>query len=304
VCVFLDCLNRCAPIALITERPLVLEPDFDSGEQVPSDNIERDGVDSTSPGPADYGSFFYWPSVLMQSFLDAYVSRGGSPHEFFSRMESSNIILCTNYSGVVVIAMHCISEVVRRKCNFVVYSACDSCELPQRCLKHHPVSSRAEHLLSDVLQRVDAATVDQLSRMQAQCTSEYLEKSAQRPPRRMTQRSWVRRCHRETSGNFLKATLAYLGTVVFDRDVTLPCMLHPGSRCRLWPERCPNSMVVEIGGHTCTPWSATGKQEGWLSKHSLIALVCFSVGAMQPDRHCDQPEHTRESIVGLAACLA
>eukprot|EP00959_Pyramimonas_sp_CCMP1952_P017347 368350-Pyramimonas_sp.AAC.1 len=42
--------------------------------------------------------------------------------------------------------------------------------------------------------------------------------------------------------------------------------------CRVTPPIGPNTIWIEIGGNTCTPWSIKGYQLGWLDPESLPSI--------------------------------
>ena len=139
------------------------------------------------------------------------------------------------------------------------------------CLKSLP--KPPQHIFTDVMGWLPRSVRSRLADMQSKAA----------PPASSTKSD-----EKEIGADFFHNAAQYLAAAVQASDLHSYCAVHE-QMCALVPpgladDAAARPLWLEAAGNTCTPWSASGRQKGWLDAESLPAFAWGAFLALsQPD---------------------
>ncbi len=157
---------------------------------------------------------------------------------------------------------------------FRFYASCDSEETSRAALTALPI--RSEHLFKELLHRIDATSLMQLQRLQKERRAAYHSEIGKHG-----QSTVCSKVLGQFTRSFLDAASKLLAKAAYPNAAWCE---HHHKFCPIWPDHVESMIHLEVGGNTCTPWSAQNRKcESWLDPVALPCLVWLaSTGKVCP----------------------
>ena len=235
-------------------------------------------MDTTDSGPESFEEMMGWARKLLSSALAFISMKGADEAAVLKRIFSMKLLVTTSYSGIGVpeLSLHFLQDALRAhrgggELSFCIHSSTEIDRFCRRMLEAHHTQTGSEHLFGDLLERVTKQDVEALQELQGKYKALFnaavrRQSETLSPTQRKTLVSKYGRA-------FVAASLEYLSNnASLSRACECHCYKH-NRCCRIWPENSQNTMHLEVAGVTCTPWSMSGKQLGWLDPNSVPCIV-------------------------------
>lgn len=233
-------------------------------------------------GPASYEEIFDWASFLVKS-VEAYLARREVNLQPFldAGIAKKKIIRSTTYSGMGCPeqSMKSIKKAFAEQFGIDIKYECYSAMDCNPLLRHlNPVP---QHIFKDIYDLIPKKLHATLTSLQARARQKFVKSVAKQTGRK-------KELLGEHGLKFLLAACETLRKHTFDLSAGAHCAVH-NARCPLL--RCVegSDLLIEIGGHTCTPFSSAGKRWKYLDPQALPAVVwLFWVLAKKPHIFIDE----------------
>ncbi len=236
------------------------------------------------PGPATYEESLN----TIQWMCEQYVKKAEESSGALPSVLQSGIIMATDYSGCGTpeFSSEMVAHVVQQKGHqaepqtepqtklFHHYRACESEERNRMLLAGHAEASRPEHILVDILERVDF-DVDFVKKKletavrKMQCEVRMKAAGIDSKTDRQRIRAENVKEHGGAFANWLWDHLA--GKNVRERTRCETC--RKNCRTHPTPKMRRDKRYVVVGGNICTSWSILGSRFGWLHFATIVYLV-------------------------------
>ena len=215
------------------------------------------GLKGLPPGPSSYPDLFDWHNDLVRRIMQLWRLK-----HIRTTTKKIRVLLTTSYSGAgfAEAAASMVASAFRKHTFFDVEIVLHSqTEMQEIC---HSLLT-APHVFENLLHRVDEQVVMALRELQT---------------KRRDELSQDRRLDKEEVGNHFFREACDILAALGAEDVRLfGYCVKCDNLCRWAPTKQVDPDVtevwVEIGGNTCTPWSARGKKFGWLDAANIPALI-------------------------------
>ena len=252
-----------------------ISEDSEDGEDSDGDAVGDDDTTEAEPdmiaGPSTYQESFDWAKSVGQCFL---ASIGERVAAGFAARNIQKIVVTTTYSGMgcAETSINFIKKAIGELLPFGAcppvefYSAMDNSELCQRALSS--LDPGPAHIFGNIYDLVTDPTKAALEKLQKKYITKFKRAVKQKGSNKMA----LVHAHGRT---FMKDACKLLTGVSFRKDKKAWCYKCQ-KKCRLSP--CGSKLEVgtlymEIGGHTCTPWSNAGQRMSWLDPEAIPMLI-------------------------------
>jgi hypothetical protein len=220
-------------------------------------------------GPKTWEDVANWPQAVLPRLTQHVLKKCNL--DPLTGLDQMTVVMTTSYSGIgsAEWAMAFIKKAFESYNCYVeveFYSACDFAPSCRRMLQQH--REPPKHIFGDLQDRVPAALLEYIHKLQAAYNEELTEVAGLcRKGRKEKVAALGSEFFKECLNEFDK----YPWTPA-DEPVTAWCY-RCNQMCPVTPEISEGSLWIEVGGNTCTPWSASGARLGWLDPSSVPALA-------------------------------
>ena len=230
--------------------------------------------DFSVAGPRTFEDMMLWANKSLSAACAA-VSKsaeGVNVPDMFRKISQTRLVFTTSYSGLGApdISLPFLQDALRKQgCElaYEVYSCTDIDPRCRRVLAAHGEATRSEHMLGDLLDKISGAQLEVLQAKQDHFMELYQTAAAKEPATAVKKNLLLKH-----GRDFVDDCLLYLSGLTMGKDTACHCYKHAGP-CKIWPSEDRQTMHVEVAGNTCTPWSRSGKQMGWLDRASIPCVV-------------------------------
>lgn len=218
-------------------------------------------VNPLPDGPSCFEDVFFWPEDVTRRILQVRRLR-----HVRTEVKRIKVHLTSSYSGAGFgeAGIQKIAASFRRLTLFDVEVVSHSqTEINEECQK----VLEGEHLFRNLLDRVCSSVVGEIERRQ----NAKLDILKQKP-------EFDKDLKNQLSDEFIQEIAEYLDGLESSVWASRARCLKRKNLCN-WAPSIPKDepgvlhLWFEVAGNTCTPWSARGKQMGWLDRMSVPALV-------------------------------
>ena len=241
-------------------------------------------MDVTDDGPDTLEDVMLWAGRVSGAACSVLGSGTSGSNDVLRCMGQTTYMFTTSYSGMGVAEMSLpfLQDAIEMRggqLNYVLHGATEKDELCQRMLRNHGPRTRSSHLFGDILERISSEVLAALADMQKKYLNLY--NAAMKKHGKATAKK-RKECVDQFGRSFVAEAVEYLSQSPISKDATSYCFAHD-CMCPLWPAETSNRIHVEVAGNTCTPWSTSGKQMGWLDSESIPCIVwLYSMQCVSP----------------------
>ena len=249
--------------------------------EVESSREDADSLDADAdvlqndlpPGPDSYTASFDWASNFLKVLAASSNIDAGDFASGFQARAPKKVVLTTTYSGMGCAEASCKFIVAALQQVFGVdvpiefHSAMDNSGLCRKVLAS--MEFGPAHIFGDIYELITPQVKQELFRLQKVHIRRFLR------ARKAAQEGSKTALVHQHGQAFMRAACNALSRVVFRRDKKAWCYNCEGN-CTISPGGAqPETGVlfIEVGGHTCTPWSLAGNRMSWLSSDAIPGLI-------------------------------
>ena len=233
-------------------------------------------------GPRSYDELFDWPVDIATRAREMVQARGSSG------LPTLKVVMTTAYSGIGMaeLAACYVKDALQDIGVHVELEFYAASEINEDCHKF----LGARHIFGNLLDRAEPEVWEHLETMQSEA-HERAAQAAKGLRGNAKSRAW-----KAASDAFMDAATSYLHTQAEQFRPTAFCF-KCRKQCRWFPQVPVDTLWLDCGGNTCTPFSSRGKGLKWFDPVNLAAMAwCFSM------KHVARPTYIlNECVPGMPA---
>jgi hypothetical protein len=222
-------------------------------------------IEDLPVGPADYLEIYQFANVLLAALTDL-PTVGWQLAGPVERLRGKTVVMTTSYSGLgsAEWSMKFVQQAFSTAGGgFEVefYSATDNSKACRSALEAH--REPPKHIFGDLRDRIPTEVYGQLEGLFTKFNDMMPKGECKKV---------VTQAAKDLGDLFFQEACTLLDNLELPRDGTAWCFLCE-KNCPVVPPLRPGDIWLEAAGNTCTPWSRSGAQLGWLDFQSLVSLV-------------------------------
>ena len=231
-------------------------------------------ADATDSGPQSFEDIMSWADKFLCSASALLSMQGVDIPSLREKISSKKVLVTTSYSGIGVpeIAFTFLKRAFQQHggdLRYAFHASTDFDQLCQRVLSAHHQQSASDHLFGDLLEKIPQERLAALKEMQTRYLARFNAGVKKNSLNRADRKALLLKLGR----SFVAEGLKYLSeNRAFEKDCSCYCSKHL-QKCRVWPDKVAGELRLEAASVTCTPWSSSGKQMGWLDVQSIASIV-------------------------------
>ena len=229
------------------------------------------------PGPHDYATAMDdWAPEQRRALAEDVPGSMVQLQEVIGR----GIDVTTHYSGIGAAEMAC-AAIAPGQVKF--HGACDFNPTCRKVLIHHGAESAAEHVTTDLCERLPPHLLEELRAELRTHQDKLLD--CHSPRASTSSRAPEPEVVKAIGLQWVASAMRILSQWVPAREDGAYCCRHL-RHCPTFPPRSKR-FHLEIDGINCQPWSVQGKALGWLDERSIPCLILVqTILSIEPDAVC------------------